>query len=399
MAVSGNYTAIVQVKVSDTDLQKQLKTVGSKTTIDIKVNADTKAIDNLKTSINDISESAKQYSSNSSSANQANEKLATTADKASKSTNALAGYLERTKKVFDFGLSTASLGLLYGAINEAKDAIIEFDGELTNFKKVSDLSGESLDAYTQKLGEIGLEVGRTRAEMVSASAEFKKSGFTEEESAQLAKVAALYQNVADSQLSAGDASAYVISQMKAFNISVDEAQSIIDKTNEVSNRFSVSSTDISSALTKTSGAMATYGNTIDETIAMTVAGTEILTGQAGKVSRGLRSIGAEIVKLANEAGEFSYQVNGATKTLELFDEQGKMLSTFDVLSKLAEDWKQMSEAEQSNVALTIGMKTQVDVLSATLMNFDSALEATTVAQESQGSAMKENEAYMESLAA
>ena len=79
----------------------------------------------------------------------------------------------------------------------------------------------------------------------------------------------LYQNVADSQLSAGDASSFVISQMKAFNITADDAITIIDRVNEVSNSFSVSSTDISSALTKTSASLATYGNTMDETIGLT----------------------------------------------------------------------------------------------------------------------------------
>lgn len=145
--------------------------------------------------------------------------------------------------------------------------------------------------------------------------------------------------------------------------------------------------------------MSTYGNTIDETIGLTVAGTEILTGQAGKVSRGLRSVGAELVKLANDSGEFTYQVNGTTKALSLFDEQGKMLSTFDALEKIYQDWDKMNEAEQSSLALTLGMKTQIDVLSAVFNNFDSAINATNTAMNSQGSAMEENSKYMLSLEA
>ena len=82
----------------------------------------------------------------------------------------------------------------------------------------------------------------------------------------------LYQNIADAELSAGDAASYIISQMKAFNITADNATEIIDKTNEVSNNFAVSSSDISSALTKSASSLATYGNTIDETIALITAG-------------------------------------------------------------------------------------------------------------------------------
>lgn len=109
-------------------------------------------------------------------------------------------------------------------------------------------------------------------EMLSSATEFVKTGASEEEAAQLAKVAELYRNVADAEISSGQAASFLVSQMKAFNIESSDAISIIDKVNQVSNEMAVSSTDISEALTKTSGSMATYGNTIDQTIALTVAG-------------------------------------------------------------------------------------------------------------------------------
>lgn len=123
-------------------------------------------------------------------------------------------------------------------------------------------------------------------EMIQASAEFKKSGYTDEESASLAKVSSMFQNVADSELNAGDSASFIISQMKAFNITAEDSESIINRVNEVSNNFAVSSTDISAGLTKSSSALAVYGNTMDESIGLITAGSEIMTGQAGKVSKG-----------------------------------------------------------------------------------------------------------------
>ncbi|MFA6667846.1 MAG: phage tail tape measure protein, partial [Bacilli bacterium] len=119
------------------------------------------------------------------------------------------------------------------SIGEAVTAVKDLDDAMIDYQKVSDLSGDALDAYTEKLGELGETVARTRTEMVEASTEFKKSGYSDEDSAQLAQIASLYQNVADSQLSAGDASSFVISQMKAFNITADDAITIIDRVNEV----------------------------------------------------------------------------------------------------------------------------------------------------------------------
>ena len=70
------------------------------------------------------------------------------------------------------------------------------------------MSGESLDAYTKKLGEMGAETARSRSEMVDAATSFRKSGFSEEDSAQLARTATLFQNIADSEMDAGDAAGF-----------------------------------------------------------------------------------------------------------------------------------------------------------------------------------------------
>ena len=122
--------------------------------------------------------------------------------------------------------------------------------------------------------------------MIEAATEFRKNSFNDQDSATLAKVATVYQNVADEAISAGDSASFIISQMKAFNIHAQDAQHIIDAVNEVSNNFAVSSSDVATALTKTSSAMGVLGNDFNQTIGLVTAGTEILTGQASKVARG-----------------------------------------------------------------------------------------------------------------
>lgn len=69
--------------------------------------------------------------------------------------------------------------------------------------------------------------------MVESAANFAKSGFNETDAAQLAKVSSMYQNIADEQLSAGEASEFIISQMKAFNITAEDSIHIADAVNEV----------------------------------------------------------------------------------------------------------------------------------------------------------------------
>ena len=193
------------------------------------------------------------------------------------------------KKVVEFGLVTDVIQLFSQVISEAVSAVFELDAAVTEFKKVSDLSGDALDDYTEKLGKMGQEVARTRAEMVDAATTFRKSGYSDEESATLARVATMYQNVADEAISAGESADFIISQMKAFNIEAEDAEHIIDAINEVSNNFAVSSTDLATNIGKASAALVVGDNTMEESLGLMTAIVEI-TRNGAKASRGDMSL-------------------------------------------------------------------------------------------------------------
>ena len=65
--------------------------------------------------------------------------------------------------------------------------------------------------------------------------------------------------------------------------------SIMDKVNLVGNRFALANSDVMTALKNSSSAMAVANNSLDETIALITAGTEIVQ-DASKVGNGLRTI-------------------------------------------------------------------------------------------------------------
>lgn len=161
-----------------------------------------------------------------------------------------------------YSIFSKSIGVITSMIGEVK----ELDSAITEFKKVSDLSGAALDNYVQKLSELGSQAARTTSEMVEGAAFFRKSGFTDQEAAQLALIAAQYQNVADTIVSTEDAAASITSQLRAYGESAEYATHVIDAYNQVANNFSVGTNDISKAMEIASAGMATYGNTFEQTI-------------------------------------------------------------------------------------------------------------------------------------
>ena len=178
------------------------------------------------------------------------------------------------------------------AIRSMVDEVKNLDDSLTEFKKVSDLAGDSLDRYVKKAYEAGETVAKTGREMIDAATEFKKSGYTDDQSLELGKVALMYSNIADEEINAGDAASFIIAQLKAFNLEAEDAtktlenaQHVIDSVNEVSNNFAVSSADIANNLGTASAVMANAGNSLEELVGLMAAGTEI-TRNASKVANG-----------------------------------------------------------------------------------------------------------------
>lgn len=156
------------------------------------------------------------------------------------------------------------------------------------------------------------------------------------------------------------------------------------------------------ALTKTGAALKGYGNSYAETIGLITAGTEMLPNQASKVARGWRTIGANVLKLAQSEETLS-AANGKVN-ISLRDSNGNMKSTFAILKDLYSGvkgqsvaWKDLSQEEQSSISLMLAGKTQTEVFKSTMDNFTQAIKANETAQKSQGSAAKENAKYLDSI--
>lgn len=299
MAVNQNYQAEVGVKFNDTKLNKQLKSLSGKTvTLNVKVQGglgnlnkmlnDTNkllsesksllgqvgtASKNLDKNVRGLDSSTKKLNGNMSSTGKNTKKVADAFNHTANHGKTLSKlFTDITKKVSAFGIVTQALLLLKQGMQEAVDITVNYNEALTDFTKVSDLSGTALDKYTKKLGEMGKEVFRTRTSMLENATLMRQAGFDEETSANLAKLASMYQNVADSQVSASDASGFLVSQMKAFKIEASDAIVILDTVNEISNLYAVSTTDLSNALTANSSSLAAYGNTLSQSAALITAG-------------------------------------------------------------------------------------------------------------------------------
>lgn len=309
-----------------------------------------------------------------------------------------------TKAFQSFTTYMSVTTVFYQVIHTIRDMITEvteLDSALVELQKVTTLEGESLQKFTEEAYRAADAVAKTGTEMINAATEFAKAGYDESQALKLGELALMYTNIADEQVSAAEASEFMIAQMKTFNIEAEDAIHIIDAVNEVANNFAVSSADIANNLGNSSAVMANAGNSYEQMIGLLTAGTEI-TRSASKVSNGLKTITLRLQGM-NDEGEKDLELTAQMEELynklgvSVYDANGELKNTYELLKTLSEIYPNLTAAEKAYVTETIAGKYQAQNAAAILSNFQTALEATETAYNSTGSAMAENEKVIGSI--
>lgn len=300
---------------------------------------------------------------------------------------------------------------LYSSLKKMVSAVIDIDTAMTELKKVTDETSTVYAKYLDDASVRAKKLGATIADTVTASADFARLGYTLDEAAQLADAALVYKNVGDGIEDVSQASESIISTMKAFGIEAENAISIVDKFNEVGNNFAISSEGVGEALRRSASALAAGNNTLDESIALITAANSVVQ-DADVVGTTMKTVSMYLRAAKTEAEEAGESTEGmANSVSELREEllaltNGKVdiqidentfKSTYQIMKELADVWGELTDITQANILEQIGGKRNANVVSSMLENFNVAEDVVKTAANSAGSALKENEKYLDSI--
>lgn len=163
-------------------------------------------------------------------------------------------FAELKKAVQDAGLETDTLAMKFKKLFETNiksqitsqimymvrqglrqiyQNVVNIDSAMTELKKVTDETDNTYDTFLDDAGTRAKNLGASISDIVTASADFARLGYSLEDSKELADAAVLYQHVGDGISSINDASESIISTMKAFGVEAKDVTSIVDKFNKV----------------------------------------------------------------------------------------------------------------------------------------------------------------------
>lgn len=304
--------------------------------------------------------------------------------------------------------------LIYQLINAFRSMynnVLEINTAMVELKKVTKETDVAYDAFLDNAGKKAQKLGTTIKELVTSTADFARLGYSLEDSETLAEVANIYSVVGDDIKNIDVATQSIVSTMTAFKVDVKDAMRIVDKFNEVSNNFAISSGGIGEALQRSASSLAAANNTLDQSIALITAANTVVQ-DPDSVGTAFKTIAMRIRAAKTELEEASLETDGmANSTAELRKEimdlsgvdimldENTFKSTYEILDELSEKWDELEDTDRANITELLAGKRQGNVFNSVMSNFDIARDVLATSEDSNGSAMAEHEKWLESLEA
>lgn len=315
------------------------------------------------------------------------------------------------KEHFQTAVAMYGVAMVKQGLREVYNNVLELDTAVTELKKVSKMTGDEMNEYLDRTATNARELGANISDLVSSTADWKRLGYTDKDSEELARVSALMANVGDQIDNATTASSYMISAMQGFGLVADDAERLLDCMNQIANTEPVSMNDLGIIMQKSSAAMSAAGNTYQETLSLAAAVNGVLQ-DADTSGTYLKTLSMYLRASKTDAENAGIATDGMASSvselrselkqlagIDIMKDNNTFKSTYQIMKELSEVWKDLSDTTQANITELISGKRGGQSTSALLNNFSVAEDAMKQALNSSGSAMRENQTYMDSLQA
>lgn len=310
-------------------------------------------------------------------------------------------------------------------VGEGIQVIREFDTALTEMRKVSDETVQSLKNYQATTFDTADAVGTTAKQIQESTADYMRLGESLDEASESAKTANILLNVSEFD-NIEDATKSLVSMGQAYK-DLDK-MTIVDKLNEVGNNYAISTDELATALQKSAATLSLMGNTIDEAASLVTTANATIQ-DADSVSAGLRTISLRLVgteEAEKELSAMNEEVDAFVKAtnskkqqiikdytavasnnyqgFDILDSNGNYKNTYEILLGIAKVYKEIQEQDKklgTNHATALieelAGKNRSNIASAILQDPTQLEAVKKSSEEAMGSAEKELNSYLDSI--
>lgn len=348
------------------------------------------------------------------------EKTATSAVKAAgsikevgqeaKNTSAFAGLMGDTftRTIAKMAVWQVLGDVISKTVSAFKDAIStmkDVDTEMVNVQKVTDYSKAQMKELEENAYALASAYGRAADEITSMYTTFARAGYIGDQLDSMTELGTLLSNIGD--VSEDTAAKFLLAVDAAWKLggSEKDLMTIMDGLNEITNKNAVDMEALTSGITVAGSVFSEAGESVQTFSSLVGAGVAATQRSGSEISRALRTIVMNIRQIRGETedGELidGESVANASKSLKEYAGintmvNGQLRLSSDVLKDLASKWESLDTVAQSAISEALAGKRQANVLSALMGNWETVEKMMTDYADGVGSALRENEIYMDS---
>ena len=310
-------------------------------------------------------------------------------------------------------LSAATiLSKMFTTIRNGISSVVSLDTALVDLKKTTNATAKELKDFYYSANDTAKRLGVTTESIISAAAAWSRLGYSIKDAQTMAENSAILTSISPDINSIDESTDALVSVLKAYKIEAEDSlDGVISKINIIGNTQAVSNGDIVEILTRSSSAMAEANNTLEQTIALGTAATEITRDAAGigqvlkTTSMRIRGYDEQTESYSEDLEELSGKIADLTKTastpggISLFTDETKQTykSTYDILKDISEIYDDLSDKNQAELLEVLAGKRNGQAIAAIISNFSTAEKSMDSMANSAGNAMKEMEIIYDSV--
>lgn len=308
-------------------------------------------------------------------------------------------------QLFNF-LSSATV--VMGAINSIRNTIntvVELDKSLTDLAIASDGTYESTYKLLMSYNKMGQEMGATTKEVADSADAFLRQGKSIEDTNELVRDSIILSKLG--QIDSAQATQYLTSATKGYNVAVKDTIGIVDKLTAVDNKSATSAGGLAEGMSKVANMANMSGISMDKLLGYLAIVGETTQKQMSEVGNSFQTIFSRLgnIKVGkfidDETGEDISQVESVLSKLgiELRNNQGNFRNFGDVLDEIGDKWVDLSNVEKNAVGVAIAGVRNRENFNVLMNGYGKALEYAGVAANSSGTALKKYEIVEDSIEA
>lgn len=321
----------------------------------------------------------------------------------------------KTSRLHQMVAQVAGMFSFYDAINGVKrgvSTVKELNTALTEMRKVSDESLQSLKNYQKQSFDTGDAIATTGLQLQNSIADWQRLGYSISEANELAKNSNIYKNVGDMDIST--ATEHMVSSVQAWKSefnddAVKTSEEVMNRYNKIGNEFAISSADIGEAMETSAAALKAGGNDLNEALGIITAGNIIqqdasTTSSAMKILslriRGaksdLESMGESTDDLADSTSKLREEIKGLTG-VDIMADEDTFKSTAEIIKEIGAVWDQMTDVSQAATLEKLAGKNRASTVAGLIENYKTIDKVIEAASNADNSALEENQKIIDSI--